>query len=521
MVERSRLHTIFMNVPAAISILAGSDHVCLLSNPANDRITGRPLRIGVPIGEAWPESVRQGLVDALDRVYATGEPFVGREVRLEVAPADCTGENEVILDLGCVALRDGGGRIESVLVFAYDVSELVRSRLRAEEANRAKDVFLSTLSHELRTPLTAIVGWTRLLQTDAMPPDKRARALETISRNARMQTALIEDIFDISRIVTGQLQLDIAPADVANILEVAVETFGPAAEAKRIRLDLDVAHDLGTVLADSNRLQQIVWNLLSNALKFTPVGGRVQVRASVRDYAIEIEVQDSGEGISGGFMPHVFERFRQAESSVTHAHGGLGLGLSIVKHLVELHGGTIDAKSAGEGNGALFTVRIPARRERPITRPRHAIQSASRSVALSTAPGPATVAGLRVLAVGGDGTTREVLADALAGRGATVALAKSIAEALVTLERAPPDLVIISIGEQVESASGLVRDIRALPAIAGGRVPVVALGSGVDSQARARAYAAGLDVWLTVPMDPDELSAVVANLTRRGSSRER
>jgi signal transduction histidine kinase len=233
-------------------------------------------------------------------------------------------------------------------------------RRRAEEANRAKDEFLATLSHELRTPLTAILGWTQMLRSGVLSPAKQARALETVERNARAQTQLIEDLLDVSRIITGKMRLVMQPVQLARVVEAALESVRPAADARDIALEAAFgAQAEAAVSGDPDRLQQVAWNLLSNAIKFTPAGGRVHVRVEREDASLLLEVQDSGQGIRADFLPYVFDRFRQQDGAATRAHGGLGLGLAIVRHLVELHGGSVGVHSAGEGQGATFTVRLP------------------------------------------------------------------------------------------------------------------------------------------------------------------
>jgi signal transduction histidine kinase len=234
-----------------------------------------------------------------------------------------------------------------------------QARHEAEAASRMKDEFLSTLSHELRTPLTSILGWAQLLRTRELPEDKRQRALETIERNARAQTQLIKDLLDISRIVTGKLRLDVRPLEPRPLLEAVLDTVRPAAEARGVQLDLRVAPDVGCLSVDAERLQQVVWNLLTNAIKFTPTGGQVVVRLERGEGEAWLEVEDTGQGIALSFLPHVFERFRQADSSTTRSHGGLGLGLALVRHLVEMHGGSVSAHSEGPGRGATFRVTLP------------------------------------------------------------------------------------------------------------------------------------------------------------------
>lgn len=394
-------------------------------------------------------------------------------------------------------------------------------RQRAEElaeANRLKDEFLATLSHELRTPLTAILGWTHMLRSGKFNEANTAQALETIERNARAQARLVDDLLDISRIVTGRLRLDIRPVDLRSVTEAVIEVVRPAADAKSIHLRVE--SDPGGVpfQGDPDRLQQIIWNLLSNAIKFTPKGGRVEVRLEhVRDYA-QIKVSDTGKGISADFLPYAFDRFRQADNTLRREYTGLGLGLSIVRHLTELHGGTVSVESGGEGRGATFTVRLP------INLPREADDSATgkatggRQVKNGAAfDYPPVLEGLRVLVVDDDADTLEVISILLMKSGAEVKTAASATEGMETLRQWVPDVLVFDVGMPSEDGYELIRKVRMLRPERGGELPAVALTAYARSEDRARALSSGYQMHLAKPVDPEDLISVVAGLAGRST----
>jgi PAS domain S-box-containing protein len=386
------------------------------------------------------------------------------------------------------------------------------ARQEAEEANRLKDEFLATVSHELRTPLSAMLGWVQLLRTRRLLPDKQAQALETIERNARIQTQLIEDLLDVSRILAGKLRLEVEPVDLGQVVEQALETVRPAVEAKSIRLQPTIGSG-GRVMGDATRLQQVVWNLLSNAVKFTPRGGRVQVLVTRKDSAVEVTVSDTGQGISPDFLPYVFERFRQAEGGTTRKQAGLGLGLSIVKHVVEMHGGTVSVFSEGEGKGATFVVRLPlsAVLHRDVSPPR-----LPRGVALaSDLHCPPELEGLHVLVVDDEADTRELLRALLEGCQARVTLAASAQEGLEALQREPVDMLVSDIGMPGEDGYSFIRKVRALPQGKAGRLPAIALTAYARVEDRTRALFSGFQSHVPKPVEPLELLAVLASLSGR------
>ena len=384
-----------------------------------------------------------------------------------------------------------------------------QARKQAEEANRTKDEFLATLSHELRTPLNAILGWVQVLRSGKLDSTAAARALETIERNARVQAQLIADLLDVSRIITGKLRLDFKPVDLRRIIDAALDSVRPAADAKGIQLEVSIAPLASPVLGDADRLQQVIWNLLSNSIKFTSRGGRVEVRLREADANAVIRVSDTGIGIRPDFLPYVFDRFRQAEGSITRTHGGLGLGLSIVRHLIELHGGTAEVESAGEGEGATFTVRLPLRAELaedPLD---------NTAVGQSLFSKPDLLSGVRVVVVEDEADTRELLVMALQQCGAEVAAYGSAAEALAALDRAVPDVLLSDIGMPVQDGYDLIHKLRARGPGRGGDVPAAALTAYARAEDRLRALEAGYQTHLAKPVDPSELISTVARLAGR------
>jgi PAS domain S-box-containing protein len=408
--------------------------------------------------------------------------------------------------------EDLGRRTGSMVENARLLELSRRDQKRAEDASRAKDLFLGTLSHELRTPLSAILGWTRMLQSGSLPEDKRERALETIERNARVQVAMIEDVLDVARITSGKLRLDVAPIEVAQVVDAAIDTIRPTAEAKGVRIQAVLDPDAGVLHGDGPRLQQIAWNLLSNAVKFTPKGGRVYVVLRKVDSSVEIAVSDTGSGISPEFLPHVFERFTQADPTRTRQHGGLGLGLSIVKHLTELHGGTVFADSAGKDQGATFTVRLPVApvRDTPVSGPR--AQPVGRGPELLRR---AELNGLRVLIVDDEPDSRELVQSVLEMCKAEVSVAANAREAFQKLREELPQVLISDIGMPDEDGYSLIRRIRALPAAEGGTIPAVALSAYASIADRTRALMEGFNNHVTKPAEPSELVAVVAAVVGR------
>ncbi|MDQ3754101.1 MAG: PAS domain S-box protein, partial [Acidobacteriota bacterium] len=387
------------------------------------------------------------------------------------------------------------------------------ARAEAEQANRLKDEFLATVSHELRTPLTAILGWARILQDDRLDASVVKNALATIERNAQAQNQLIEDLMDVSRIITGKLRLNVRPVELVVVINAAIEAVRPAAEAKGIRLQPVLDPIASAVSGDPDRLQQIVWNLLSNAIKFTPKGGRVQVRLERINSHIEIVVSDTGQGINAEFLPYVFDRFRQADASTTRKHGGLGLGLAIVRQLVEMHGGTASVASDGEGRGATFTVKLPLliMRHEPGDEERRHPQVVE-GIKIECPP---ELDGVRVLVVDDEPDARQLLTVVLERCGAKILTASSATEALRLLAEVRPDVLLSDIGMPGEDGYSLIRKVRALPAEQGGRTPAAALTAYASAEDRKRVLLAGFQLHIPKPVEPTELITVVASLAGR------
>jgi PAS domain S-box-containing protein len=388
------------------------------------------------------------------------------------------------------------------------------ARAEAEAANRAKDEFVATVSHELRTPLNAMLGWGRMLRSGKLDEEGVRRALETIERNAKLQAQLIDDLLDMSRIISGKLRLTVGPVDLHPVIEAALEGMQPAADAKGIRLQAVLDSNVGLISGDPDRLQQVIWNLISNAVKFTPKGGRVQVRLQRINSHVEVTVSDTGQGISSDFLPYVFDRFRQADSAITRMHGGLGLGLAIVRHLVELHGGMVEATSPGEGQGATFTVKLPIMISHDSGRFLSNAQEADRARIWQQAgfECPPSLAGLRVLILDDEADARALLKVIIEQCRAEVTTAASAAEAYETLERLTPDVIISDIGMPSEDGYSFMRKVRAKEAVTQTRIPAVALTAHARAEDRLRALSAGYQVHVAKPIEPAELVAVIASL---------
>ncbi|HLL77154.1 MAG TPA: PAS domain S-box protein, partial [Pyrinomonadaceae bacterium] len=443
----------------------------------------------------------------------TGEPF---EMEFPLKGAD--GEFRWFLTR-VNPLRDSHGRIVRWFGTNTDIDEQRRTAEELREANRLKDEFLATVSHELRTPLTAILGWAQLLRAGQFDEKSATSALETIERNARSQSQLIDDLLDVSRIITGKLRLDVRQVDPASFIESAVEALRPAAEAKNVRIQKVMDTGVVSVAGDPARLQQVVWNLLSNAIKFTPKGGRVQVRLERINSHIEIAISDTGAGIKREFLPHVFERFRQADQRTTRQHGGLGLGLAIVRHLVELHGGTVLAESPGEGQGATFVVNLPIVPVYQKNNLAERVHPAARDT-LPSYDCPERLDRLKVLVVDDELDTRELFRVGISQCGAEVVTAGSAREALEAIEEMRPDLLISDIGMPGEDGYELIRKVRALPAERGGKIPAIALTAYARTEDRLRALRAGYQMHVSKPVELAELVAVMASLIQRSNEVE-
>lgn len=426
------------------------------------------------------------------------------------------------------------GRVIGTLTIIDDVTERVareselqaqieeRSRLlssekiarnEAERANRLKDDFLATISHELRNPLNAILGWAHMMRLGKLNEANTERAVETIYRNAKSQSQLVADLLDVSRIISGKLRLDVRTVDLISIVNAAIDSIRPAADAKSIRLQTMMDPAAGPISGDADRLQQIVWNLLTNAVKFTPKGGRIQVKLQRIDSHVEIVVSDSGVGISKEFLPYVFDRFRQADASTTRIHGGLGLGLSIVHQLVDLHGGTVAVESEGEGKGATFTIMLPF--VGVISQKESESAGLTQSEDILSFEGLPSLHGLKVLVVDDEADTGELIGEVLKECGSEVIITRSAAEALEALEQHRPDILISDLGMPDEDGYSLIEKIRALPLERGGNIPAAALTAYARAEDRMRVLRSGFQFHLPKPVDSAELVTVVASLAGR------
>jgi signal transduction histidine kinase/CheY-like chemotaxis protein len=403
----------------------------------------------------------------------------------------------------CMRLAEqAAAAISNARLFA----EAKTARAEAERASQAKDDFLAVLSHELRTPLNAIVGWARMLRTGTIAPSAVANAIEVIDRNAVAQVRLVEDLLDVSRIVSGTLSVELAPVKLAVVLAAAIDAVRPSAERKGIRLVSEVAPTIDCVMADAGRLQQVIWNLVVNAVKFTSASGTVTVSAVPEAETVRIRVVDTGEGIDAALLPHIFDRFRQGDSSTTRKHGGLGLGLTLVKHIVELHGGTVTAESGGPGAGAVFTVTLGHS-----TEPEASQRPRSGRLTLS----PVALSGVAVLVVDDDADARIICVQALSLHGAVVTTADSVAAAFEQLQAARPDVVISDIGMPGEDGFALIRRLRARDADGGGRTPVIAVTAYASADDRLRMFEAGFDAHIPKPFEPEDLARTVLRCRRQ------
>ncbi len=425
-------------------------------------------------------------------------------------------------------LKDDRGKLVSVLSLVLDVTarqsaeeeraaSLLRerdARRHAEEADRLKDEFLATLSHELRTPLTSILGWASMIRNGEVEGSNAARAIETIERNARSQARLIDDLLDVSRIITGNLRLDLHPLNLAPIVDAALDALRPTADVKGIRLQTRFFPEECLVKGDPNRLRQVIWNLLSNAIKFTQRGGSVSIDLNCVDLTARLTVSDTGEGISAEFLPYVFDRFRQAEGSISRKQGGLGLGLAVVRHLVELHGGTISAESEGLGKGSVFAVDLPLAQER--RDPARAEERRREIERRRSRSGAVRLDGLHVLLVEDDDDSRKLLGTMLKRYGARVTSTKSAKEALSVFDGELPDVLISDIGMPDQDGYEFIRKLRSAPPDKGGLTPAIALTGYASRKDRERALTAGYQQHMAKPIEQADMIAAIAALVGRG-----
>ncbi len=519
-------------LPAAYlaAIVASSDDVIVSKtldgiitswNPAAERILGytaaeaigKHIRLIIP-PERWAEEddvlahIRRG--ERVDHFETVRRAKDGRLLNISLTVSPVKDQNGKVIGASKVA-RDITERKLAEAERERLLASEKEARAEAERANRLKDDFLAVVSHELRTPLNAISGWASLLRTRKLDDVQSARAIETILRNAQTQNRLIEDLLDVSRIISGRMRLNVRPFPLASVVEAALEAIRPSAEAKSIRLRSFLDPAAGPVAGDPDRLQQVFWNLLSNAVKFTANGGQVQVRLERINAHAEVTVTDTGQGIDAALLPFIFDRFRQGDS--TYKHGGLGLGLAIVRHLVDLHGGEVDARSEGEGRGAEFIVRlpisvaVPANREAPEAR----VQT---SVGGSVSGSMPSLAGLRILIVDDQADSREVVSEIVGGAGAKIGTAEDVRQAIDLIGRWKPDVLISDIAMPGQDGYDLIRDLRALSSDKGGRTLAIALTAYASSQDGLK-IRAGYDMHLPKPINPIELATAIARLTNR------
>ncbi|HVW36086.1 MAG TPA: response regulator [Pirellulales bacterium] len=455
---------------------------------------------------AWQASEQAAWGD-VDRGGWLAAPLIGRD-GLEIGLIQLADKREEEFSADDEALL-----LQLAQMASIAIENILNSEAR--EANRIKDEFLATLSHELRTPLTAMLGWTQLLRAGALDANETSHGLEIIERNVLSQAKLIDDLLDVSRIITGKLRLSVRPISMISVIEAAIDVVRPGASAKGVRIETGLDAEASAVVGDPDRLQQVIWNLLVNAIKFTPAGGEISVRLSRAESKILVEVADTGEGISSEFLPHIFDRFRQADSSSKRSHGGLGLGLAIVRHVVELHGGSVSAASEGRHRGATFYVTLPVA---AVASPEHHSHSGSAaSRAPAAAPAHIKLDGLRVLVVDDEADGREAIAKVLELRGADVLAASTVREALALLKAAPPDVLVSDIGLPDEDGYDLIRMVRELDDEQAKHVPAIALTAFAREEDSMRALSAGFQLHASKPIEPGVLTALVARLAGRSA----
>jgi signal transduction histidine kinase/CheY-like chemotaxis protein len=512
---RQELHAIFMQAPLPMALLKGPEHRFSLVNAPYRALVSRDVQ-DKTLREVFSEEEVGYYLPFLDGVYQTGEPVTLHEAPLRLADSAGVVQGRFI-DVGYYPYRSHAGVVAGVLAIIHDVTDKVLARVHesdlrkaAEAANLAKDEFLATVSHELRNPLGAILGWSRLL-VENRDPQRLSKGLAVIERNARAQVRLIEDILDVSRITSGKVVLVPQRVQLANVIQNAVESIRPVAAAKGVRLAEVPGGAQVEVLADEDRLHQVVWNLLSNAVKFTPEGGAVRIGTTQEGPRVVIHVEDTGRGIAPELLPHVFDRFRQGDASTTRSHAGLGLGLAIVRHLVELHGGTVSARSEGEGRGAAFEFTLPISGVGPPQSASASARAGGETGWASTAWEP-TLAGIRVLVVEDEDDTRDLVTVALQESGATVSVASSVAAAMGILASSQIAVIVSDIGMPLQDGYSLIRWLRSEGPPASRTTPALALSAFARTEDRQRALSAGFQAYASKPIDPKILVRMVAAL---------
>ena len=495
-----------------------------------DEMIGKPITMLMPPDQVDEEPAILARLRAGERIehYETVRVTKdGRYIDISLTVSPIVGPNGQIIGASKIA-RDITGQRQARIALdeAYAVAKRAQSEAedaakenerlfrQAEESSRLKEEFLATISHELRTPLSAILGWTRMLRMGQLSKEDRTKALDTIERNARAQAQLIDDLLDVSRIVTGKLRMDVRASDPNAFIDAAVEAVRPAAAAKGVHVQKVIDTGAVAIPGDPVRLQQVVWNLLSNAIKFTPRGGHVQIRSERVNSHLEIVVADTGQGIAADFLPHVFDRVRQADQKTSRQHGGMGLGLAIVRHLVELHGGTVSAASEGVGQGATFTVMLPITPVYQVDATGSRVHPAARDL-LPAPDRNDRLDGLTILVVDDEFDTRELLKKGLEYCGATVKLAGSASDALDKLDTDVPDILISDIGMPGTDGYDLIRQVRDLANEKSRKIAAIALTAYTRVEDRLQALRAGYDMHVPKPVELTELVAVAASVARR------
>lgn len=530
--SEERFRSLSASSPVGI-FLTDVEGRCTYTNPRFQSICG--LSLQESLGEAWLQSVHsedraQVQIDWLNWTLANREyssefrvqtpDGILRQVHVRTSPM-LSAQGELLGHVG--TLEDITNRKLAEEARAQVIREQA-ARIEAEAANRMKDEFLATLSHELRTPLNSVLGWARLLRTRSFDEATIARALETIERNAQAQAQMIEDILDVSRIIRGKLQLNLRPITLIPVIEAAIEAVRPTAEAKSLQLESYLDPSLERVIGDPDRLQQIIWNLLTNAIKFTPEEGKIEVRSLRVGSRVHIQVKDTGIGIQPEFIPFVFDRFRQADSTTTRSHGGLGLGLAIVRHLVELHHGKIYVESEGEGKGSTFTLELLLSNSSPSKlsslKQRIVMTEDEDSRRKTDVESSNTLSGLQILLVDDEPDVREVLTTVMEGSGAKVIAAGSVQEALQVLDQMQPDVLVSDISMPQQDGYMLIRQVRERETRQGGCLPALALTAYVREEDCQQAIDSGFQRHMSKPVDTTELVMTVANLTGRAVTQE-
>jgi signal transduction histidine kinase/CheY-like chemotaxis protein len=528
MPEPGRFHTVLGGLIASVTdgrprVKAFGEMVALLWSEGNHEAA-------IQLEQLWNDLQKAHSFSLFCAYPMTG--FGGSQF-LEPTRSVCTVHSRVIPAESYAGLADHDARLRAITLLQQKAESLeteVQERRRVEEclrlalvgeqmaraeaetANRMKDEFLATVSHEIRTPLNAIIGWSHLLRSGRLDKATTDRAIETIDRNAKSQAQLIEDILDVSRVITGKLRLNNEPVDISSVINAAIDSVQLAIDCKDLHLEVTLDPSARHTVGDANRLQQVVWNLLANAIKFTPSGGRIEVRVERAGENLQMQVSDTGQGIGSEFLPYIFDRFRQADGTTTRQHGGLGLGLSIVRHLVELHGGTITAHSDGAGKGATFVIHLPlAPTVTPAGKKQNQKLQTKRAAESSFAPLP-QLDNVKVLLVDDDPDTLQILSVTLTESKAGVQRAASVAEALEILEWYEPDVLVSDLAMPGEDGYSLIAKVRDIESTTGKHTPVIALTSYVRVEDRARALSAGFNMFVPKPVQPEELITAIASL---------